>query len=149
MKVDPIRILLVEDNEADIRLTQEALRDAKIVNELHIVRDGDEALDFLYQRAQFSLTSRPDLVILDLNLPRKDGKEVLETIKGDEDLRSIPVAVLTTSAAERDVVDSYHLGANCFMTKPVDFDQFVNLVTQIESFWLGVVRLPMVRNHWA
>jgi two-component system response regulator len=149
MKVEPIRILLVEDSAADIRLIQEALREGKIVNELHIVRDGEAALDFLYQRHNYSMTSRPDLVILDLNLPRKNGKEVLEVIKADESLRTIPVTVLTTSSAERDVIDSYKLGANCYMTKPVNFERFIDVVNQIEDFWLGVVRLPIVRNSWA
>ncbi|MGB8179875.1 MAG: response regulator, partial [Acidimicrobiales bacterium] len=116
---------------------------------LHIVRDGEAALDFLYQRHNYSMTSRPDLVILDLNLPRKNGKEVLEVIKADESLRTIPVTVLTTSSAERDVIDSYKLGANCYMTKPVNFERFIDVVNQIEDFWLGVVRLPIVRNSWA
>lgn len=136
------QILLVEDNAADIRLTREALRDAKILNDLHVVRDGVEAIDFLRQGPGFEDAPRPDLVILDLNLPRKDGKEVLADIKADPDLRTIPVAVLTTSAAEADILNSYDLGANCYLTKPVDLTQFLKLVQTIEDFWLGVVRLP-------
>lgn len=138
----PIQVLLVEDSPADIRLTQEALRDGKIVNELHVARDGDEALNYLKQRGDFTAALRPDLIILDLNLPKRDGKEVLAELKKDPSLRSIPVAVLTTSAAERDIIDSYDLGANCYLTKPVDLEQFLLVVAQIEDFWLGIVRLP-------
>lgn len=142
MSVDFMRILLVEDNAADIRLTQEALRDAKVLNELHVVRDGVEALDFLHRRGDHADAPRPDLLILDLNLPRKDGKEVLAELKTDPSLRSIPVAVLTTSEAEIDILESYDLGANCFLTKPVDLDQFLKVVRAVEEFWLGMVRLP-------
>ena len=142
MKVVLTQILLVEDSPADVRLTQEALRDSKLANELHVVRDGVEAIDFLYRRPPFEDAVRPDLVILDLNLPRKDGKEVLAEIKADPDLRSIPVAVLTTSAEEADIVRSYELGANCYLTKPVDLDQFLTVVRTMEEFWLGIVRLP-------
>ncbi len=137
-----MQILLVEDNAADIRLTQEALKDAKILNDLHVVRDGVQAMDFLLRRGGFEDAARPDIVILDLNLPRKDGKEVLAEMKGDPTLRSIPVAVLTTSEAEADVLDTYDLGANCFLTKPVDLDQFLKVVQAVEEFWLGMVRLP-------
>lgn len=136
------QILLVEDNAADVRLTREALRDAKVVNELHVARDGVEALDFLHGRGAFVDAPRPDLVILDLNLPRKGGKEVLAEIKSDPSLRSIPVAVLTTSEAEADIGQSYDLGANCYLTKPVDLEQFLKLVQSVEEFWLGLVRLP-------
>jgi CheY-like chemotaxis protein len=142
MGLDPIQVLLVEDSPADIRLTQEALRDGKFVNQLHVVRDGEEALNFLHQRGAFAAAPRPDLVILDLNLPKRDGKEVLADMKNDVALRTIPVAVLTTSAAERDIVESYDLGANCYLTKPVDLEQFLLLVAQIEDFWMGIVRLP-------
>lgn len=142
MTIALTQILLVEDNAADIRLTREALRDAKVLNELHVVRDGVEALDFLHARGDHESAPRPDLVILDLNLPKKDGKEVLADIKADPSLRSIPVAVLTTSAQERDILQSYDLGANCYLTKPVDLDQFLRLVQSIEDFWLGMVRLP-------
>jgi CheY-like chemotaxis protein len=137
-----MQILLVEDNAADVRLTKEALKDAKILNDLHVARDGVEAMDFLLQRAGYEDAPRPDIVILDLNLPRKDGKEVLAELKGDPALRRIPVAVLTTSEAEADVLDSYDLGANCFLTKPVDLDQFLKVVQAVEEFWLGIVRLP-------
>lgn len=136
------QILLVEDNAADVRLTQEALRDTKVVNELHVVRDGVEAMDFLCRNGKFGDAPRPDLVILDLNLPRKSGQEVLEEMKADPALRTIPVAVLTTSSAEADVLKSYDLGANCFLTKPVDLGQFLKVVHTIEEFWLGIVRLP-------
>lgn len=142
MSITFTQILLVEDNAADIRLTQEALRDAKVLNDLHVVRDGVEALDFLHARGAHEGAVRPDLVILDLNLPRMDGKEVLAALKSDPDLRSIPVAVLTTSAQEEDILQSYDLGANCYLTKPVDLDQFLRLVQSIENFWLGMVRLP-------
>lgn len=136
------QILLVEDNAADVRLTQEALKDAKILNDLHVVRDGVQAMEFLQRRGGYEDAPRPDIVILDLNLPRMDGKEVLAEIKGDPELRSIPVAVLTTSSAEIDVLESYDLGANCFLTKPVDLDQFMKVVRAVEEFWLGMVRLP-------
>lgn len=142
MTVQLMQILLVEDSAADVRLTKEALKDAKILNELHVARDGVEAMDFLLRRDDHADAPRPDIVILDLNLPRMDGKEVLAAMKGDPDLRSIPVAVLTTSDAEADVLDSYDLGANCFLTKPVDLDQFLKVVRAVEEFWLGMVRLP-------
>lgn len=137
-----VQVLLVEDNAADVRLTQEVFREAAMHNELHIARDGVEALDFLHQRPPFAAAVRPDMVILDLNMPRKDGREVLADIKGDASLRSIPVAVLTTSTMEADVVESYRLGANCFLNKPVDLDAFVSLVQAIDDFWLGMARLP-------
>lgn len=142
MTIHLTQILLVEDNAADIRLTQEALKDAKILNELHVVRDGVEAMDFLRRGEGYEDAPRPDIVILDLNLPRKDGKEVLAELKGDRELRSIPVAVLTTSEAEIDVLETYDLGANCFLTKPVDLDQFLKVIQAVEEFWLGMVRLP-------
>jgi CheY-like chemotaxis protein len=144
MSVIPIQVLLVEDSEADIRLTKEAMKEAKVVNTLHVVRDGDEAIDFLRQLGTHALAPRPDLIILDLNLPRRDGKEVLADLKSDNSLKSIPIAVLTTSSAERDIVESYNLGANCYLTKPVDLQQFLNVVAQIEGFWLGIVRLPQL-----
>jgi CheY-like chemotaxis protein len=144
MNIIPIHVLLVEDSVADIRLTKEALRDGKVVNQLHVARDGEEALNFLHQRGEFTKAPRPDLVILDLNLPKLDGKEVLSDMKNDDSLKSIPVAVLTTSSAERDIIESYSLGANCYLTKPVDLEQFLRVVAQIEDFWLGIVRLPSV-----
>jgi two-component system, chemotaxis family, response regulator Rcp1 len=137
-----MNILLVEDSAADVRLTQEAMKDAKVLNELHVARDGVQAMDFLRRTGEHAGAPRPDLVILDLNLPRMDGKEVLAAMKGDPELRSIPVAVLTTSSAEADVLDSYDLGANCYLTKPVDLDQFLVVVRAMEEFWFGLVRLP-------
>ena len=137
-----LEILLVEDNPADVRLTQEAFRDGKIHNTLAVVKDGVEALDFLHRRGKHADAVRPDLILLDLNLPRKDGREVLAEIKADPSLMRIPVVVLTTSSAEQDIFKSYKLHANCYITKPVDLDQFVQVVKSIDDFWLTVVRLP-------
>lgn len=137
-----IQILLVEDSLADVELTLEALEEAKMANEVHVVRDGEEALSFLHRRGVHEHAPRPDLIILDLNLPRRSGQEVLSDLKTDSDLRRIPVAVLTTSVAEVDVLRSYDLGANCYLSKPVDVDQFLKVVQSIEEFWFGVVRLP-------
>lgn len=137
-----VRILLVEDSLADIELTLEALEEAKFLNEVQTVRDGAAALDSLHRRNGHESAPRPDLIILDLNLPKRSGHEVLADLKADPDLRRIPVAVLTTSAAERDVIESYDLGANCYLTKPVDVGQFLKVVQSIENFWFGVVRLP-------
>jgi len=137
-----IEILMVEDNPGDVRLTQEALRAAKMLNNLHVVEDGEAALDYLYQRGQYALALRPDLVLLDLNLPKKDGREVLAVIKSDDMLKSIPVVVLTTSHAESDILRAYNLNANCYVTKPVDFQRFTEIVKTIEDFWLTVVTLP-------
>jgi CheY-like chemotaxis protein len=145
VSIIPVQILLVEDSAADVRLTQEALRDAKVVNNVHVVRDGDQAIDFLRRSGDHHEAPRPDLIILDLNLPRRDEKEVLAELKNDQSLKAIPVAVLTSSSAERDIVESYNLGANCYLTKPVDLEQFLKVVAQIESFWLGIVRLPAPR----
>jgi CheY-like chemotaxis protein len=139
---DLIQILLVEDSLADIELTLEALEEAKFVNEVHTVRDGAAALDYLHRRQGHEQAPRPDLIILDLNLPKRSGHEVLADLKADPELKRIPVAVLTTSAAEGDVVSSYDLGANCYLTKPVDVGQFLKVVQSIEDFWFGVVRLP-------
>ncbi len=138
----PIEILLVEDNPGDVRLTEEALKDGKVANNLHVVSDGVEAIRFLRREEGYEDAVRPDLVLLDLNLPRKDGREVLEEVKQDEDLKRIPVVVLTTSRSEEDVLRSYGLHANCYLTKPVDFDSFLGVVRSIEGFWLTVVRLP-------
>jgi two-component system, chemotaxis family, response regulator Rcp1 len=135
-------ILLVEDNPGDVRLTQEALKDAKVWTNLNVVDDGAAALDFLHRRGQYADAVRPDLVLLDLNLPKKDGREVLAAIKSDRALKSIPVVILTTSQAEEDVVKAYNLNANCFITKPVDFEQFIRIVRAIEDFWLTIVTLP-------
>lgn len=137
-----IDILMVEDNPGDVRLTREALKSAKVLHQLNVVGDGEAALDYLYRRPPHEAATRPDLVLLDLNLPRKDGREVLSTIKGDELLRSIPVVILTTSQAEEDVLRAYSLSANCYVTKPVDFDQFTRIVQAIEEFWMTVVTLP-------
>lgn len=137
-----IRVLLVEDSLADIELTLEALEEAKFVNEVQTVRDGAAALDYLHRRGEHREALRPDLIILDLNLPKRSGHEVLADLKTDPDLRQIPVAVLTTSAADGDVARSYNLGANCYLTKPVDVNQFLKVVQSIEDFWFGVVRLP-------
>ncbi|SRR5579884_3227867 len=142
MPTRPIEILLVEDNPGDVRLTIEALRDGKIRNNLHVARDGVEAMAFLRREGPYANAPRPDLILLDLNLPRKDGREVLAEIKADARLRTIPVIVLTTSAAEQDVVQSYNLHANCYITKPVDLDQFITVIRSIEAFWLMIVTLP-------
>jgi CheY-like chemotaxis protein len=142
VKADLVSILLVEDNAADIGLTVQALSDSKIANGLEVVRDGEEALDYLHQRGAHANAPRPDLVILDLNLPRIPGQEVLAEIKGDPNLRTIPVAVLTSSRAEEDILRSYETGVNCYLSKPVDFDQFVSVVHSLEGFWLGIVKLP-------
>ena len=137
---DPIEILLVEDNPGDVRLTKEALREAKVRNRLHVAGDGIDALDML--RADGDGRVRPDIILLDLNLPRKDGREVLADLKSDPELRRIPVVVVTTSEAEQDVLRSYDLHANCYITKPVDLEQFLQVVKSIEDFWLTIVRLP-------
>lgn len=138
----PIEILLVEDNPGDVRLTQEALAEGKICNNLYVVGDGVEALAFLHREPPFAAMPRPDLVLLDLNLPRMGGVEVLRHIKADEGLKRIPVVILTTSNAEQDIVKSYDLHANCYITKPVDFERFMQVVQQIQSFWFSIVQLP-------
>lgn len=137
-----IEILLVEDSPSDTVLTREALREAKILNSLHTVPDGVEALSFLQRTGVYAGSPRPDLILLDLNMPRMDGRELLALIKHDDDLRRIPTIVLTTSAAESDVLRSYDLHANCYITKPIQFDDFVNAVKSIGEFWFSVVRLP-------
>jgi CheY-like chemotaxis protein len=137
-----IRILLVEDSPSDAKLTLTALKLAKVANEVDHVEDGVEAMDFLRQRGKFEKSRRPDLILLDLNLPRKDGREVLEELKTDSDLKTIPVVVLTTSKAEQDVLRSYQLHANCYVTKPVNFERFVEVIQSIEQFWLTAVLLP-------
>ena len=138
----PIEILLVEDNPGDVRLVEEALKEGKVRNALHVVYDGVEAITFLRQQGEYTGIPRPDLILLDLNLPRKDGREVLAEIKEDEDLKRIPVVVLTTSQSEIDILKSYNLHANCYITKPVDLEQFLGVVKSIEDFWLTVVKLP-------
>ena len=141
-KSGPIDLLLVEDSEPDVRLTKEALEEAKIWNRLWVVEDGVEATDFLYRRGKYPDAPRPDLILLDLNLPRKDGRQVLREIKADPSLRRIPVVILTTSRDEGDVLRAYDLHANCYIPKPVDFNRFMEVVKSIEDFWLTVVRLP-------
>ena len=140
--IKPINILMVEDNPGDVRLTQEALKDAALYINMHVAYDGVEALDYLHQNGNSKYTSRPDLILLDLNLPRKNGFEVLEEIKSDENLRHIPVVILTTSQSDEDILKAYGLYANCFVTKPVDLDQFLKVVEIIEDFWLTIVKLP-------
>lgn len=138
----PIEILLVEDNAGDVRLTREILKETKVHNNLQVVRDGVEAMEFLRRKGKHGAAVRPDLILLDLNLPKKDGREVLSEIKEDPDLRRIPVVILTTSKAEQDVVKSYNLHANCYIAKPVDLEQFIAVVKAIEGFWLTIVKLP-------
>jgi CheY-like chemotaxis protein len=140
--VRPIEILLVEDSPADVDLTREALEDAKVSNNLNVVVDGEQALAYLRREGLYAEQPRPDLVLLDLNLPRKDGREVLAEIKDDPELRRIPVVILTTSEAEQDILKSYELHANCYVTKPVDLDRFITVVRSIEDFWLAIVKLP-------
>jgi chemotaxis family two-component system response regulator Rcp1 len=140
----PIEILLVEDSPGDVRLTREALREAKVRNTLHVASDGIEATSFLWRQGKNADAPRPDLILLDLNLPRKSGREVLEEIKSDPSLKSIPVVILTTSSAEEDILRSYQLHANCYITKPVDLDQFMRVVKTIDNFWLAIVKLPIV-----
>lgn len=142
MMVNPIEILLVEDNAGDIRLTKEALKEGKVLNKLTVVQDGVEALLCLRQQGQYVDARRPDLILLDLNLPKKDGREVLQEIKNDESLKRIPVVILTTSQDEQDVLKTYGLHANCYITKPVELEQFITVVKAIEDFWLGIVVLP-------
>lgn len=139
---DVIRILLVEDNPGDVRLTQEAFREGRVRNEMDVVTDGEAALAFLRRQEPYTTVERPDLILLDLNLPRKDGREVLAEVKGDPQLRRIPVIVLTTSAAEADILRSYDLHANSYVTKPIDLDEFLAAVRSIEEFWLALVKLP-------
>jgi CheY-like chemotaxis protein len=144
--VNPIEILLVEDNEGDARLAREALLDSKVINVLHHVSDGVEAMDFLHRRGKYPDAPRPDLILLDLNLPRKDGREVLAEIKSDDHLKRIPVVALTISSDEQDILKTYNLHVNCYVTKPIDFEQFLQVIHSIEDFWLTVVRLPPVNG---
>jgi chemotaxis family two-component system response regulator Rcp1 len=140
--IRPIEILLIEDNPGDVRLTEEALKEGKVTNNLMVAKDGEEALDCLYKRRKFTNCPRPDLILLDLNLPKKDGREVLETIKADDNLKQIPVIILTTSKAEEDILRSYQHHANCYITKPIDIDEFLRVVRLTEDFWLTIVQLP-------
>ena len=138
----PVEILLVEDNPGDVRLAREGLSECKIRNNLHVVDDGVKAMAFLRRQDEYARVPRPDLVLLDLNLPRKDGREVLREVKEDEKLRTIPVVVLTTSKAEEDILKSYSLHANCYVTKPMGLEQFLDVVRSIEDFWFTIVKLP-------
>lgn len=137
-----IEILLVEDNPSDVELTREALDFAKVGNRLSVVHDGADAVDFLFRRGKYADATRPDIVLLDLNLPKKDGRQVLAEIKTDPDLAQIPIVVLTTSQEEEDIIRAYELHANCYVAKPVDFNQFMHIVSTIEEFWLTIVKLP-------
>lgn len=137
-----IEILLVEDNPGDVRLAKEGLKECKLHNTLHVVGDGAEAMDFLHRKGKYADAVRPDLILLDLNLPKKHGQEVLAEIKNDENLKRIPVVILTTSKAEEDIFKTYELHANCYVTKPVDLDQFIKIVKSIHNFWFEIVRLP-------
>ena len=146
-KIRPVEILLVEDNPGDIRLTKEAMKEAKIVNNLNVVEDGVEALAYLRKKGEFKNAIRPDLILLDINLPKKNGREVLAEIKQDKNLKQIPVIILTISKAEEDIIKTYELHANCFITKPVDMDQFIKVVKSIEYFWFSIVKLPPNKNY--
>ena len=137
----PVEILLVEDNPGDVRLTQEALEEGKVINNLHVVGDGVEALAFLRREGEYAHVPRPDVILLDLNLPKKDGREVLAEVKADQNLRRIPVVILTVSKAEEDILRTYDLHANCYIAKPLDLDQFIKVVKAIEDFWLTIVKL--------
>lgn len=144
----PVEILLVEDNPGDVRLTKEALKEGKVSNNLHVTMDGMEALAFLRKEGEFSDVPTPDLILLDLNLPKKDGREVLADIKEDPTLKRIPVVILTTSTAEEDIFKTYNLHANCYITKPVDLEQFIKVVKAIDDFWLSMVKLPTEHQNY-
>ena len=135
-------VLLVEDSPGDVRLTREALKEGKVRNNLSVVNDGVEAMEFLRRQGKYAEAPRPDIVLLDLNMPRKDGREVLAEMKSDESLKRIPVVILTTSEAEQDILKTYDLHANCYLTKPVDLEQFISIVKSVEDFWLTIVQLP-------
>jgi two-component system, chemotaxis family, response regulator Rcp1 len=140
--VETIDILLVEDNPGDVRLTKEALKDAKVLNDVHVVQDGVEAMDFLHRTGKFAKVPTPDMILLDLNLPRKDGREVLAEIKEDPKLKHIPVVILTTSKADEDIIRTYNLHANAYITKPVDLNRFIEIIHTLEEFWFSIVKLP-------
>ena len=142
-----IEILLVEDNPGDAKLAERALKNAKIRNHLHVVENGNDAMAFMRKEGRFADVPRPDVILLDLNLPHKDGREVLAEIKSDDDLKAIPVVVLTSSQAEEDIVKSYELHANCYVTKPLDLERFLEVVKAIKSFWLTIVQLPPNHTH--
>ena len=142
----PVEFVLAEDNPGDVRLTKEALRDSKVLNNLNVVQDGVEALAFLHREGKYADAPRPDVVLLDLNLPKKDGRQVLEVIKSDPALKRIPVVIITSSEAEQDIMRTYDLHANCYVAKPVDLDQFIKVIQSIENFWLTIVKLPSNLN---
>lgn len=146
MLTKPVDILVIEDNPGDTRIIKEVLSSNKIICMLHVVKDGIEAMNFLHQKKEFAAAPRPDLILLDLNLPRKDGREVLAEVKSDYSLRQIPVVVMTSSQAEEDIFRSYDLHANCYISKPLELDQFVLAVKSIEDFWFSLVRLPKKNN---
>lgn len=141
-EIRPVEILLVEDNPGDVRLTVEALKEGKVKNNMYVVGDGEDAMAFLRKEGKYAQSIRPDIILLDLNLPKKDGREVLAEIKDDDNLKRIPVVVLTTSKAEADILKTYNFHANCYITKPVDLEQFISVVKTIEDFWFTVVKLP-------
>ena len=145
-KLRPVEILLIEDNPGDVRLTKEALKEGKLINNLHVVEDGVEGLAFLRKEGNYKNEQLPDLILLDLNLPKKDGRELLAEIKEDEHFKQIPVVVLTTSKAEADIIQSYESHANCYITKPVDMNQFIKIVQSIEQIWFSIVKLPPNEN---
>lgn len=145
-KLRPVEILLIEDNPGDVRLTKEALKEGKIINNLHVAEDGIEASAYLKKQGKYKNEPIPDLILLDLNLPRKDGRELLAEIKEDQSFKHIPVVVLTTSKAEEDIIKSYESHANCYITKPVDMNQFIKIVKSIEYFWFSIVKLPPNKN---
>jgi CheY-like chemotaxis protein len=138
----PIEILLVEDNPGDVRLTREALKESKIINNLHVVMDGEEAMKFLLQKGEYKNKPKPDIVLLDLNLPKKDGREVLAEVKANNRIKRIPIVILTSSEADEDIIKTYNLHANCYIAKPVDLDQFSKVVKTIGDFWFSIVKLP-------
>lgn len=140
--IKPVDILLVEDNPGDILLTMEALKGLKVINKLYVAEDGVEAMEFLYRKGKYSKMPRPDIILLDLNMPRKDGREVLAEIKQDDSLKSIPVIILTTSKSEEDILTTYGLHANCYITKPLEFEQFFKVIQSIDNFWFTIVKLP-------
>ncbi len=142
VSVNTFNILLVEDSQGDIRLIKESLNEGKLRHQLHVVMDGEEAMDFLRRKGKYSEALRPDLILLDLNLPRKDGREVLAEVKSDSELKNIPIVILTTSDAEQDILMTYEHHANCYITKPVNLEDFIHVIKSIEDFWLEIVKLP-------
>ncbi|MDP4266713.1 MAG: response regulator [Bacteroidota bacterium] len=146
-QINPVLILLIEDNAGDARLSMEAMKESKLNNQVFWVKDGIEAMEYLRKQGKYKNAIRPDLILLDLNLPGKDGKEILEEIKNDSDLKRIPVVILTISKSEEDIFKSYNLHANCYITKPIDFNEFMDVVKSIENFWFTIVSLPNNKNY--